>query len=143
MKPALAFAMFVGLGATSCTGTSGAKTRPTQSGEPALSRQQQQLPGAYTCRFEARDETLDDASCAIEGHGDSMQLSMSGGEHRLQGQLSATEGGFRFVGEYTCSSGADCKESIETDFFEQNDGQYHGTFAVESGKLLNVTLEKR
>ena len=52
---------------------------------------------------------------------------------------------YRFVGEYACKSGEDCKEPIETDFFElaEQQGTYQTTIAVESGKVLSVTLDKQ
>lgn len=128
-----------------CVGAGGGPQQQSRAERRAsnIDRQQEQLPGAYSCRFEARDEELDDAACEIQGRGESMQLSMSGGEHRLSGQLRATDAGFRFAGEYSCSTGDDCKETIETDFFEQSPGQYQGMVALENGKLLSVTLQKR
>lgn len=142
---ALVFA--IAIAATGCAGTGGSRGTPSKENrserkQSEVARQQKQLPGAYSCRFEARDENLDDASCAISGGGDTMQLTMSGGDHRLSGKLAATDAGFRLVGEYTCSAGDDCKQSVETDFFEQTKGQYQGTIALDSGKLLSVTLEK-
>lgn len=139
----LALSVSVAIGACATAAGGQQQQARAERSESAIARHEKTLPGQYSCRFEARDETLDNASCDINGGGDSLKLSMSGGDHRLSGNLSATDSGFRFVGEYTCAAGDECKEQIETDFFEQTKGQYQGMIALENGKLLSVTMEKR
>ncbi len=110
--------------------------------ETAITHQKKVLPGQYTCSLEAKQQQTN-ASCAITKESGRLSLLLSSQTHQLRGSLTATDAGFRFVGSYNCGQGNDCKESIETDFFQQREGQYQAVIAVESGSLLNITLVRK
>jgi hypothetical protein len=130
------------LAVAGCAGSSQSSGGGATAGPPAASEQAKQLPGQYTCGFESRGETLGDASCGIQPEGANLRLDMSGGKHQLRGTLTATDAGFKFVGDYTCSDGDSCKEAVETEFFQQEKGKYQGVVTLQTGTLLSVTLNK-
>jgi hypothetical protein len=127
-----------------CAACTGSATTATRSGAAeSASAQAKQLPGQYTCSFESRGETLDDATCGIQPEGDALRLDMSGGAHQLRGTLTPTDAGFRFAGEYTCDQGEACNETVDTEFFQQSHGKYQGMVTLQTGSLLSVTLSRR
>lgn len=117
----------------------GPAAAPQMSTEEKIADQESRLAGSYQCRIEVRDEVFE-GPCAIRPAGDAFTLQMQG-ERALTGQVTATDSGFRLEGELSCT-GADCTaDPVSTDFFEQNQAEYRGVFAlVSQGAIANAAL---
>lgn len=118
----------------------GAAPGPTGAAQPSteekIEDQRRRLAGDYQCRVELGDETFA-GSCAIQPVGDGFELVMRGDARVLRGQVSATDSGFRLEGTLACAGADGCTDDeVDTDFFEQDDGAYHGVFAVESASAV-------
>ena len=129
-----------------CLGCAGSQPSRAERQASATERQREALPGSYACEFEVGLAAARDSSCSITTAGSAMNLAMAGAEHQLSGTLTPTDAGFHLVGDYRCATQTEdnqCEERIETDFFEQKPGTYHGVIALEGGTLLNVTLTRQ